>query len=145
MYDRRMKAKVLVPLLAVFVGLPAMAQFDADSFAANLRARYGHGPLLDKETLFPRPDVEITVDFAANGHVCRIQIPPFVKSGEDLLTELVPLDIRGRELNRLSTAVGAPSVSSIQYENLTISESWQGDRQTGTTVIFPKEACTSRR
>jgi hypothetical protein len=144
-----MQAKLLVALLTMFVGLPAVAQFDAAEFAVNLLARYGHGIPLPTETLALGSGVEIVVNFAANGHVCSIQLPPTkpaftAQSGEDVLTELVPLDMRGRERGRLFGATGAPSVSSIRYENVTISESWQGERQTGTIVIFPKEECPNR-
>lgn len=150
-YHRFMHAKLNLRLLATFIGfaLSAFAQIDGAGFAADLRAKYG--PPLARETFTGRPGIEMIVDFAANGHVCTIQLPPIgpgrepgVKTGkavDDFLLELVPLAMRGKELGRLVTFMGAPSVSVVEYENVTIAEGWQGQRRTGVTVTFTKEKC----
>jgi hypothetical protein len=139
-YDEAMTIKFDLSLLATFVGFACstFAQSDAAGFASELRAKYG--PSLHRETFMARPDLEMVVDFAANGHVCAIQLPPMalgrepgVKTAQavrDFLAELVPSTMRGRELRRMIEAMGAPSVSIVEYENVTISESWQGERLT---------------
>ena len=146
-----MSAKLNLRLLASFAGfaLSAFAQIDGARFASDLRAKYG--PPLARETFVARPGFEIVVDYAANGHVCRIQVPPIAPGGEpgvktaqavdDFLTELVPLTMRGKELLRMEEAVGAPSVSHVEYENVTISDFRQGGRRTGVTVTFKNEEC----
>jgi len=126
-----------------------LAQIDAPAFASDLRAKYG--PPLARETFMARPDLEMVVDYAANGHVCRIQLPavgpsrePGVKTAQavdDFLAELVPLTMRGKELGRMVEALGLPSVSIVKYENVTISETRQGERRTGVAVSFKNEEC----
>jgi hypothetical protein len=98
-----------------------------------------------------RLGLEMVVDYSANGHVCRIQLPPIAPSREpgvktaqavdDFVAELVPLTMRGKELGRMLEAWGASSVSHIEYENVTISELRQGERRTAVTVKFKKEEC----
>jgi hypothetical protein len=146
-----MNAKLSLRLLLIFIGLAlsAFAQIDGAKFANDLRTKYG--PPLARETFMGRPGIKIIVDYAANGHVCRIQLPPIgpgrepgVETGQgvnDFLEELVPLTLRGKELNRFGMVLGVPSVSSVVYENVTISEAFQGQRRTGVTVTFAKEEC----
>jgi hypothetical protein len=138
-------------LIASFWGfaLTAFGQIDGAGYASDLRAKYG--PPLARETFVVRPEVEMVVDYADNGHVCTIQLPPIAPGPEPgvktaraidaLLTELVPLAIRGKELMRMYEATGAPSVTVVQYQNVTISESWQGERRTSITVRFKNEEC----
>jgi hypothetical protein len=146
-----MTVRTRATLLATFVcfACSAFAQIDASGFASDLRAKYG--PPLPRETFMARPDLEIVVDYATNGHVCTIQLPPMAPGREpgvktaqavrDFLTELVPSAMRGRELRRMSEAMGLPSVSIVEYQNVTISESRQGDQLTGITVAFKNEEC----
>jgi hypothetical protein len=125
-------------------------QFDASGFATDLRAKYG--PPLDRQTFEPKPGIEMVVDYASNGHVCRIQLPavapekdrPNVSSPrglEEFLSELVPMSLRGKELGRMSQQMGASSVSVIEYESVMIAVSSQGDRRTGVSVSFRGESC----
>jgi len=147
-----MNAKLNVGFLAICgFGFPwsAFAQIDGARFASDLRAKYG--PPLARETFVARPGIEMVVDYALNGHVCRIQLPPIgpgpepgVKTGQavdDFLARLVPFSLRGKELSRHHSFMGAPSESSVEYENVTISETFQAQRRTGVTVAFPKEEC----
>jgi hypothetical protein len=146
-----MSVKLNIRLLVSFTGfaVSAFAQIDGAGFARDLRAKYG--PPLARETFVARPGFEMVVDYAANGHVCRIQLPPVAEGREpgvktaqavdDFLTELVPMTMRGKELGRMVEAMGAPSVSRIEYENVTISELRQGERRTRVTVMFKNEEC----
>ena len=99
----------------------------------------------------PKPGIEIVVDYAANGNVCRIQLPPVAPSADsrvitpqaidDFLTELIRPSLRGKELRRFAMVSGLVSIVFAQYENVTISESFQGTERTRVTVLFPKDDC----
>jgi hypothetical protein len=150
-----MAAKLKFRLLAIYgfgLVLPAIAQIDGARFAGDLHAKYG--PPLARETFIARPGIEMIVDYAANGHVCKIALPPVApmpdsnvqtpKAVDDFVAELVPPTMRGRELQRLHEATGLPSVSIVEYQNVTISVLFQGQRRTGVTVTFKDEACQTR-
>jgi hypothetical protein len=125
-------------LLAVTVlASSAFAQTDWAGFAAGLRSKYG--PPLLRETFTVMPGVEMVVDYAANGNVCRIQLPP--TAPDDFLMELVPVSLRGKELRRMGFVSGLNSIQSTEYENLTISESFNGHGKTRVTVSFLKDQC----
>jgi hypothetical protein len=142
-----MIGKTIPRLLTAFAGfaLSAFAQIDW----ADLRTKCG--PPLARETFTVMTEVEIVVDYAANGHVCRINLPPVApirdslvsspQSIDEFILELVPLTMRGKELNRMIFTSGPNNVSMIKYENVTVSEAVQARRRTGVTVTFTKEAC----
>jgi hypothetical protein len=129
--------------------LSAFAQIDGSQFAAELRAKYG--PPLARETFTSKPGIEMVVDYAANGHVCRIQLPAVAPSRDprvqttqaidEFVSELVPLSVRGKELRRMRESMGLHSASIIEYEYVAIVESFQGLERTGVTVTFTKEEC----
>ena len=147
-----MNAKLNLSILASCVAgfaFSAFAQIDGAKFVTDLRTKYG--PPLARETFTGRPGIEMIVDYAANGHVCKIQLPP-VAPGRDpgvrtaqaideFLAEVVPLTIRGEELVKGVVHLGALSISMVEYENVTIAEELQGRRRTGVTVTFTKEEC----
>ena len=134
-----------------FFGLAvsAFAQIDGSQFATELRAKYG--PPLARETFTARPGIEMIVDYTANGHVCRIQLPAIGPSRDsqvktrqaidEFVSELVPLSIRGSELGRMTEQIGLPAFSSVVYQYVTIGESLTGQKRTGVTVTFTKEQC----
>src|SRR5580704_13824475 len=114
---------IRIPFL--FFGLTAalFGQFDAAGFATDLRTKYG--PPLNRQTFEPKPGIEMIVDYAANGHICMIQLPalapekdrPNVASRrglEEFLAELVPVSLRGKEMGRMMQSMGAISVLSVQ-------------------------------
>ena len=129
----------------LWIGASAFAQIDG----TILRAKFG--PPLARETFTVMTGVKMVVDYAANGHVCRIQLPPVGPSHDQLintpqaidkcLSGLVPMTMRGKEVNRMVFTSGPNNVSMIKYENVTISEAAQAGRRTGLTVTFTKEAC----
>jgi hypothetical protein len=118
----------------------AFAQTDWAGFAAGLRSKYG--PPLLRETFVPKPGVEMAVDYAANGNVCKIQLPSYVL--DDFLTELIPVSMRGKELRKMVEMSGMNSIRIVEYENVAVSESYHGDQRTGVTVSFPKEQCRDK-
>jgi hypothetical protein len=112
------------------------------SSSSEFRAKLG-APLA-RETFVPRPGIEMVVDYGAGGLVCRIQLPAIAaepsrpgvltpQAIDNFLLDLLPLSVRGKELHRMVMAMGAPSVSSVEYENLIIARSSQGTKQTGVT------------
>ena len=132
---------------AAFLGfaLCAHSQLDGARFASELRAKYG--PPLARETFTVQPGMEMVVDYAASGHVCRSQLPPMepdrrsTRAVDDFLAELLPPATRGRELRRWSVVTGAPSASMAEYESVTITETFQDRTRTGVNVTFTKEEC----
>ncbi|MGI9072823.1 MAG: hypothetical protein ACR2JB_16275 [Bryobacteraceae bacterium] len=146
----RIGQRLLLPVMG-FVAL-AIAQIDGLALSAELRAKYG--PALTRET-FLIPAGEMVVDYGATGRVCRIGLPsvapddrqPGMKSAkamDDFLLELIPSARRGKELMRSVTVMGAPGISVVAYENVTITEMLQGQSRTGVTVTFPNESCPHR-
>jgi len=93
----------------------------------------------------------MVVDYAANGNVCKIQLPPMgpdnqpgVQSGQaidNFLAELLPMAMRGKEQRRSAMMTGLASVSLVEYENVTIAENFQAGTRTGVTATFTKEQC----
>jgi hypothetical protein len=153
-YHRSMCTKPALLLIPAFIGfaVSASAQFDADKFAVGLRANYG--PPLTRE-VFLVPVGEMVVDYAANGHVCRIQLPAMgpeegtpnvisAKGVDDFLLKLLPLGIRGKELGKMAEMFGLPGIFITRYENVTISDAFQGQTRTGVTATFTKEKCRDR-
>jgi hypothetical protein len=125
-------------------------QFDAGGFAMDLRAKYG--PPLDRQTFEPKPGIEMIVDYASNGHVCRIQLPAVApekdqpnvtgpRGLEEFLAELVPMSLRGKEVRRMSQQMGLVSVQTVQYESVTISVMSPPENQGHVTVTFRGESC----
>jgi hypothetical protein len=148
-----MHSKPALLLLPAFFGFAVSlsAQFDADIFAAGLHANFG--PPLARE-VFLVPAGEMVVDYAANGHACKIQLPAVgpeegsnvrsAKAVDDFLLKLLPLSMRGKELGKMAEMLGLPGVLMTLYENVTISELLQGQRRTGVTLTFTKEKCQDR-
>jgi hypothetical protein len=145
------QSKLTVRLAAAIAafGLSAFAQTGGDSFASDLRAKYG-SPLA-RQT-FNVPAGEMVVDYAANGNVCRIHLPSMApdktrpgveseKAMDDFVLDLVPLAVRGKELNRGAMAAGASSITLVEYEKVTVSKAFNAAGRTGVTVVFKTETC----
>ena len=60
---------------------------------------------------------------------------------DDFLAELITSTMRGKELRRWATISGLHSALIVEYENVSIAESSQGETRTGVTVTFTKEEC----
>jgi hypothetical protein len=129
----------------------AFAQIDAYS----LRAKYG--PPLNRETFTVRPGIEMIVDFAAGKQACRIQLPSGKKivgtvpvgattkqQIEEVLNEVVPPSIRGKELGKMIQATGAPMILVTEYEHVAISEFQINYVGQGITVSFKEPACAKQ-
>jgi len=132
--------------------LPAMAQLD--SFA--LRARFG--PPLNRETFHMPAGFDLVVDYGPTNEACRLQVPALMPTNEkvsntvdmkkrmyDFLAELVPAQMRGLELLRMSQSMGAVSIESIEYEFVTVVETRNANHPFGDTitVTFKNGNCGS--
>ncbi len=139
-------------LLAIFLAAPlGFAQIDT----FHLRSKYG-APL-DRETFTVRPGIEMVVDYGPAKQVCRIQLPSGMQIAgdvppgaitkqqiDDVLNEVVPPSLRGKELGRMVTAAGAIMMFSTDYEHITIIEIKNAAIGTGITVAFKDPACPKK-
>jgi hypothetical protein len=109
-------------ILLLIAASSAFAQLD--SF--TLHSKYG-APL-DRETFTVRPGIEMVVDYGPSKQVCRLQLPSGMqivgtvppgaitkKQVDEVLTEVVPPSMRGKEVNRMSmgTIVGTVPPGAI--------------------------------
>jgi hypothetical protein len=134
--------------IILLVASSAFAQVDATS----LRAKYGQP--LDRETFTVRPGIEMVVDYGPSKQACKIQLPSgkkivgtapvgaITKSQiDEVLMEVVPPSIRGKELGRMAQATGAPMIFVTEYEYVTIGEFKIDGRGKGITLTFKDPAC----
>jgi hypothetical protein len=143
-----MNVQAVFPFIAVLSIFTATVTAQVDG-KFDFRAKFG-APLARETYIVPAG--EMIVDYAYNGHVCRIQLPPTApvesqsggsgsKALDDFLLKLVPLDMRGRELGRMSNGSGLLSATSVEYENVIISGTHHGEHRTGVIVTFKSEVC----
>ncbi len=118
----------------------------------QLRSKYG--PPLDRETFTISPGYQIVVDYGPDQQVRQLELPPDAPSIEqpevmtakrvdDILLELVPTSMRGKELGGVLNFVSRASLKSTEYEHVIISEPQDPDvpgRRTGVTVVFKSSA-----
>jgi hypothetical protein len=134
----------------LFGALTAFGQIDS----SGLRAKFG-APL-NRETFTVRPGVKLIVDYSPTAnHACRLELPGEVmpidappgvgvnpkKIVDDILAEIVPLAVRGKELGRMHQQIGLAGMSTIDYENVYVNESLTGDRRTALIVKFKTADC----
>lgn len=123
--------------------------------ATTLRVKYG-API-NRETFKVRPNIEMVVNYGRGGVVCRIELPPgetvggFVPSNvttaqqvDDVLDEVAPSPVRGKETGRFSTVSGMNSIMTTDFEHLSISAVYHGDTRTSLAIIFKDEACRAQ-
>jgi hypothetical protein len=137
--------------VALVAASSAFAQVDAFS----LRSKYG--PPLDRDTFTVRPGIEMVVDYGPSKQVCRIQLPSGMRivgtvppgavakqQIDQVLDEVLPPSIRGKEVNRGTMATGVPMFFITEYEHVTIGELQVDGIGKGITVTFKDEACPKR-
>jgi hypothetical protein len=116
----------------------------------QLRAKYG-APMA-RETFTISPDFQVIVDYGPDQQVCRLELPAWVSSitgqrVDDILLELVPMSMRGKNLGTMWESAGRASVKITEYEHVTLSEPQDPDhpgQRTAVNVIFKREACSNR-
>jgi len=151
----RSKLRLAQSLVCCFsFTLPAIAQLDS----AALRTKYGKP--LNRETFHTAAGFDLVVDYGSNSQVCKLQVPALMPTTEqvsntaemkqrmyDFLIELVPESMRGKELRRMASVTSASaSVSSIEYEHVTVSELQAGQpfgHDNAITVGFTNDNCRS--
>ena len=130
----------------------AFAQLD--SF--TLHSKYG-APL-ERETFTVRPGIEMVVDYGLSKQVCRLQLPSGMQivgtvppgaitkqQVDQILAELVPPSMRGKEVNSMSMATGLHMTLATEYDHVTISESMNGSTGNGISVTFKDASCPSQK
>jgi hypothetical protein len=122
----------------------------------QLRAKYG--PPIARETFTISPGLEIIVDYGPDQQVCRLELPADAPSldqpgvttqqrVDDIVLELVPMSMRGKELGSMFEFAGRASIKITDYEHVSIGEPQDPDnpgRRTGINVVFKREECRSR-
>jgi len=99
------------------------------------------------------------VDYSPTAnHACRLEFPgqaPFPKDVglgvgvnlkkllDDIVAEIVPPAMRGKELGKMMQSSGLSSLQTTTYEHLTISEPMTGNNRTAVIVIFQNPDCGS--
>jgi hypothetical protein len=148
------KLRLTQLLLCCFsFSLPAAAQLDS----AALRVKYGTP--LNRETFHMPAGFDLVVDYGSSYQACRLQVPALMPNTEevansevmkqrmyDFLGELVPASMRGKELRRMSQAMGLVSLFSIEYEHVTVRELQVGQpfsQDNTITMTFKSDSCHS--
>jgi hypothetical protein len=127
---------------ALCLGFASTLFGQIDSY--QLRAKYR--PPLDRETFTIAPGFQIIVDYGPDQQVRRLEVPPGVsspKQADDVLLELVPMSMRGKELGSGLNFMSRASIKFTDYEHISIGEPQDPDvpgRRTGVTVVFKSSA-----
>jgi len=118
-----------------------------------LRAKFG-APL-NREVFTVRPGIEMVVDYSPTGnHACRLELPGLAPAGvgvntkkliDDLLLEIVPLSMRGKEGGKMCESMGRMGMCSADYEHLSILESLDGGDRKSVVVKFKIAGCSGDR
>jgi hypothetical protein len=109
--------------------LPAVAQLNS----STLRSKYG--PPLNRETFHMPQGFDLVVDYDAANQACKMVVPALMptdakvgnseemkKRMYDFLADVVPAAMRGKEVRRGAFMSGLSSMSSVEYEHVTIHE-----------------------
>ena len=149
--DRNCSIRWIVAILGLILASSAAGQVDASA----LRAKYG-APL-NRETFTVRPGIEMIVDYSpTSNQACRLELPgeapmpedvaPGVgvnihKPIDDLMEEIVPLSMRGKEQVKMCESAGVNSMCSIQYDKVSIVETFEGGRRGAVIARFKAVDC----
>jgi hypothetical protein len=133
----------------------AFGQIDA----TTLRAKYGepikYGAPVNGEAFKVRNNITMVVNYGPSGQACRIEVhpagQPTVRQAppdgatkqqvDEVLQEVVPPPMRGKEIRSGVIEMGALSFLNIEYEHVTIFEHQQFEIPTSVTVAFKQGGC----
>lgn len=133
--------------------MPVVAQLDSSA----LRSKYG--PPLNREIFHMPAGFDLVVDYDAANQVCKLEVPALMPSHEkvsnademkrrmyDFLADLVPAAMRGKELGRMIEISGMISISSVEYEHITIHELQYANQSFGrdNTITLTFKNCETR-
>jgi hypothetical protein len=146
-YAELMTAKLTSLFPFIFcLGFASALFGQIDSY--QLRAKYG--PPLARETFTISPGFQIIVDYGPDQQACRLELPldqPGVgspKQVDDILLELVPMSMRGKQLNSGMSQMGLSSVKFTVYEHVVISEFGNANdvvQPNRVSVSFSRDEC----
>jgi hypothetical protein len=140
--------------LLVAVGSVFLTQSSQD-----LHNRYGEP---DRERFEARPGISLTVDYGSDHLACQALIEPpqslihqdeqarFMSSEgvSEVLEEVAPVAIRGKEINALTHQSGCNVVHMTDYENVFIMRSTHTcddtsslDQEVRTAITFKRDIC----
>jgi len=139
-------------ICCLVLALPAVAQLDSSALRAKL------GPSLHRETFRMPAGFDVVVDYDAGNQVCKLQVPALMPTNEkvqrademkkrmyDFLADLVPEQLRGKELGRPISTMSTVSMSSVEYEHVSINELQYANKPFGKdntiTVVFKNTNC----
>ena len=118
----------------------------------TLRAKYGEP--ISRETFQVRPNIEAVVNYGTDHQVCKIDLPPgsYVNPPhgashhdvDQIVDELVPPSLRGKELGSSLASAGRLSERFTEYEHIKIHEPQDPDhpgRRTSVTISFTRRDC----
>jgi hypothetical protein len=113
--------------------------------AEVLRAKYGPP---QGSTFTISPGFEIVVEYAPDGQIRRIDFPGTAPEAtgtsapqrvDDVLLELIPMSMRGKEVSSGHRAIGSNSWKHTFYEQVAIMETgdpWVSGQRLSVTVFF---------
>jgi len=124
----------------------------------DLHNRFGES---DLERFMVRPGISLTVEYASDHMACRLLIeshqalfhaeensPPMSSEAvTEILEEVVPTHIRGKQTGRRITASGCNEFQTIDYENASITRSTHNclpskpEREIRATITFKRDIC----
>jgi hypothetical protein len=141
-------------ILALIFASTVFGQIDS----SGLKAKFGSP--LNREVFTVRPGIEMIVDYSpiAN-HACALKfpgeaMPPDAKPGvginpkkiiDELVAEIVPLAMRGKELGGMCEQMGLQGMCSKDYEHVMVMESMTGNQRTAVVVRFKTADCAGER
>jgi hypothetical protein len=141
--------------LAIFCFVFAASVF-GQMDGSSLRAKFG-APL-NREVFTVRRGIEMIVDYSpTTNQVCRLELPGQApipvdapmgvgintkKPIDELLAEIVPLSMRGKEVGTFCENAGMSGMCSTGYENVLVVESLNGGHRTAVIVRFKIAGCS---
>jgi hypothetical protein len=127
------------------------AQLDSLALRAKL------GPPLHRETFHVAAGFDMIADYSSGGRVCRLEVPALMPTKDnpmsaeimkqrmyDFLAGIVPMSMRGLEKQGWLQSTGGHSLTSKEYENVTVSEIMGHDpfgKEHTITITFKNEPC----
>jgi len=102
---------------------------------------------------------DLVVDYDAANQACKLEVPALMPSHEkvsnademkrrmyDFLADVVPAAMRGKELGRSGFMSGMISISSVQYEHVTINEFQYANQpfRADNTITLTFKNCETR-
>ena len=147
-------------LIACFVVAALSAALPQSS--NEFHSRYGEP---DLERFQARPGISVTVEYGLDHLACRALIEPprplfdseqhhpLMSSGAvtDILEEIVPAQVRGKETGRSISAIGCNEFEIVEYGNVSIMRSTHNclplkpEREMRATVSFKRSICAESK